>query len=111
MKLNLAEEFSPFPYGRDKTDGNFCGEIFRDEYLIPAFRKARDANEALEVSLEGVQAGPSFLEEAFGGMVRQLIRDSISFEDIQKTVILVGKSPDNVFIKKINQFMEAASKI
>ena len=71
MKITIAKDFSPVPSGRYRDDGPASGEGFREDYLIPAIEKARSKGERLEVvfdGLEGVSA--SFLEEAFGGLVR-----------------------------------------
>lgn len=65
--FDLAQQFSRYPFGRFTTHGPASGERFRDEVLVPALR----AGEAIEVSLDGAKGlGPSFLEEAFGGLVR-----------------------------------------
>jgi hypothetical protein len=67
MTISIANDFSDCPAGRFKTDGPFSGERFREEWLIPALKKA----EEVEVNLDGALGyGSSFLEEAFGGLVR-----------------------------------------
>lgn len=69
IMINIAREFSRFPAGRFFTDGPFSGEKFREEFLMPIVSKG----EAVEVDLDGVAGyGSSFLEEAFGGLVRKL---------------------------------------
>jgi hypothetical protein len=66
--LNIAKQFSRSPAGRYRTDGPFSGEAFREDLLLPALSQS----EALEVQLDGVLGfGSSFLEEAFGGLVRE----------------------------------------
>lgn len=65
--ISIAADFSPFPAGRYREDGPFPGEVFRDEKLIPALRD----NDEVIVNLDGTNGyGSSFLEEAFGGLVR-----------------------------------------
>lgn len=65
--ISLAVDFSPSPAGRYRDDGPFPGERFRDELLLPAIK----ASDLVVVDLEGTElAGSSFLEEAFGGLVR-----------------------------------------
>jgi len=64
--LTIAEDFSRFPAGRFKDDGAFSGERFRD-VLVERLRSA----EKLVIDLDGTMGyGSSFLEEAFGGLVR-----------------------------------------
>lgn len=66
--ISVAGEFSPSPAGRYMNDGPFPGELFRDRYLIPALKE----HEEVTVDLDGTSGfGSSFLEEAFGGLVRK----------------------------------------
>ena len=65
--IHLAQDFSRFPGGRYRTDGPHSGEEFREEHLEPALRH----HEHVSVVLDDVVGLPaSFLEEAFGGLVR-----------------------------------------
>ena len=65
--INIAKEFSPFPAGRFESDGPNSGELFREKILYPALQEA----ETLEIVLDGGEGyGSSFLDEAFGGLVR-----------------------------------------
>jgi len=66
--LNIAKQFSRSPAGRYLTDGPFSGQAFRENLLLPALRQS----ETVEVQLDGALGfGSSFLEEAFGGLVRE----------------------------------------
>ena len=68
----IAQEFSDYPAGRIDDDGDFNGTKFREEILVGALRKAIEAKTKLFVSLDGLKScGSSFLEEAFGGLVRK----------------------------------------
>ncbi len=65
--LNVAKDFARSPSGRYLTDGPNSGQRFRDELLYPALNTDR-----VEVILDGVLTlGSSFLDEAFGGLVRE----------------------------------------
>lgn len=67
--INIAKNFSKFPSGRYKSKGTTSGEEFRERFLAPAIQK----NNHFIVELDGtIGYGSSFLEEAFGGLVRQL---------------------------------------
>lgn len=73
MKINVRNDFSESPGGRYIYEGDYSGELFRDKILIPAYQKAENANEKLEINFDGCYGfGTSFLEEAFGGLVRKL---------------------------------------
>jgi hypothetical protein len=69
--LSIAKDFSPTPGGRYRRQGPNSGEQFREEVLIPKFEEAQRANKILVIDLDGgVGYASSFLEEAFGGLVR-----------------------------------------
>lgn len=66
-QINIARDFSVFPGGRTPDDGPNSGEEFREKHLIPALK----TKEKLQIELDGTRGyGSSFLEEAFGGLVR-----------------------------------------
>lgn len=65
--INVAKEFSKYPGGRYLADGDFSGERFREDWLMPALK----AYQQVTIQLDGTLGyGSSFLEEAFGGLVR-----------------------------------------
>ena len=73
ITVNVARDFSRFPSGRFKSKGKTSGEGFREEFLEPHLRKGAEVT----VELDGtIGYGSSFLEEAFGGLVRTLNLDS-----------------------------------
>lgn len=66
--ISIARDFSRTPAGRFKADGPKSGEAFREDLLYPALKEA----DSVEVDLDGALGyGSSFLEEAFGGLVRE----------------------------------------
>ena len=69
MKLiKISSDFSDTPLGRYPTDSDFSGERFREEFLVPPLKKG----EEVTVDIDGVEGyGSSFLDEAFGGLVRK----------------------------------------
>jgi len=77
MKIIKISEFSKYPGPRFKRLGPDSGEQFRDDVLIPAIREFGNVG----INLDNVFGfGSSFLEEAFGGLVRSNIeRSSIDF--------------------------------
>lgn len=82
--LSIAEEFWPFPAGRVEADGPYNGEKFRKEYLLPALRASEEAGAVLIVQLDGLKScGSSFLESAFGGLVRY---DGYTAKKLQKLI-------------------------
>lgn len=66
--IDLAKEFSRFPFGRYRKDGEKSSEAFRDDILIPNL----ESYDLVIVNLGGTNYyGSTFLEETFGGLVRK----------------------------------------
>ena len=66
--IDIAKDFSDTPLGRYPTDGPHSGERFREEFLYPALKK----NDSVSIVIDGTEGyGSSFLDEAFGGLVRK----------------------------------------
>ena len=77
-EIQLAKDFSPFPGGRHVVDGPFSGEQFRADLLAPALRR----HEVTTVKLDGALGYPSsFLEEAFGGLIRE---EALTLKDVKR---------------------------
>jgi STAS-like domain of unknown function (DUF4325) len=86
-QIIVAEQFSRRPVGRYLSDGNSSGEAFRLGHLLPAL--AEDA--PVVVILDGVAGYPSsFLEEAFGGLVRD---HGYTPSDLRSRLRLVANDP------------------
>ena len=67
----VASDFTRHPGGRYRDDGPFSGEEFRENILWPAIQTAQLTGERLIILLDGTDGyAASFLEEAFGGLVR-----------------------------------------
>lgn len=70
--LSIANSFTRTPGHRSRVDGNFSGEEFLEDVLLPAFKNARENEEKLYVDLDGTSGyATSFLEASFGGLARQ----------------------------------------
>lgn len=70
--IHVGNDFSRTPGGRHISDGPFSGEMFRNRLLVPALANARRSGVPAVVILDGTRGYlSSFLEEAFGGLVRE----------------------------------------
>ncbi|KQX35302.1 hypothetical protein ASD04_14770 [Devosia sp. Root436] len=86
----IADDFSRFPGGRYRADGDNSGEEFREDYLVHAIDAARTAGRPVTVVLDGVAGYPaSFLEEAFGGLVRE---GHFTKADLRKWLVIEASS-------------------
>lgn len=64
--IKLADH-TKFPSARHKIDGPNSGELFRDDYIVPAL----NAHYQVLIDLNDVAGYPSsWIEEVFGGLVR-----------------------------------------
>lgn len=83
ITINIANEYTKTPGGRFKSEGEFSGEDFRETILLPKYLEAVKLNQPLCINLDGGYGyGSSFLEEAFGGLVRRLNKVDINIIDI-----------------------------
>jgi len=66
VEIVVARDFSTHPLGRQKDIFPFSGERFREEFLEAPLKEGR----SVRVDLRGTRGlAPSFLEEAFGGLI------------------------------------------
>lgn len=104
MMVNIAEDFSKVPAGRyHPKDGNKTGERFRSEFL-EKFLLAND--EKIVVNLDGVVGYPSsFLEEAFGG----LVRIGFDYETLKARLLITATEPrKRRYVDQIWQYIQEA---
>jgi len=84
MVINIANEFSRVPAGRYLSDGPYSGEKFR-QMLLPLLRN----QDEIIVELDGTAGYPSsFLEEAFGGLVR---KEHFRADDLRRKLRIVAR--------------------
>jgi len=112
MTIDVAREFSPYPSGRVTKDGDYNGERFRKEVLIPAIKTAlntKGVTPSVIIDLDGVRAfGSSFLEEAFGGLARDpgiIFKDALTVLKIKCT-----KAHLKIYKDAINEYLDNADK-
>lgn len=61
--ISLIDDFTAAPGARYKWQGEYSGEEFRDDILLPPLKEG----ETVEVNLDGAYGLPSsFIDEAFG---------------------------------------------
>ena len=101
IEIRIAEDFSRVPAGRYRNDGPRSGEAFRQEHLALALREA----DKVIVYLDEVEGyGSSFLEEAFGGLVRV---EGFSGEELRRSLIL--KTDDDALKYEIREYINQPS--
>ena len=101
-QIDVAQDFSKYPAGRYRGDGDFSAENFRETFLLPALQNI--GYEKVVVKLDNVAGySSSFLEETFGGLVRS---NKITKEEILKKLSL--ESEDANLLSEIEQYIREA---
>ncbi|MCY9815177.1 STAS-like domain-containing protein [Aeromonas caviae] len=85
ITIDVGTKFSRSPLGRYYSDGNSNGTRFREEVLKPELIKS-DESITLDFSNVSIGVGSSFLEEAFGG----LVRDGFDADELKRRIKIVG---------------------
>lgn len=102
MKIyKIATEFTDAPGPRYKHEGPKSGQEFREDVLLRFLQGA----ESVLIDLDGVEGyGSSFLEEAFGGLVREhrIGRDTI----LQR--LKFKSDEDSAYIDQIQRYISDA---
>ena len=92
IEIKISKDFSFSPGPRYIDEGKNSGEKFRKEILYPKFKEAIEANKKITVDLDGTDGyGTSFLEEAFGGLIRN---NGLTFEEINNCLIIISEEED-----------------
>ena len=95
MRIKIAKDFTETPGGRDREQGPFSGEEFREDILEKNFIKAEQLDEKLFVDFDGAYGyPPSFLEESFG-----ILAEAYGRERVLKTLIFECKDEPNVLVR------------
>jgi len=97
--IDIGKDFSRYPAGRYLSDGPFSGELFRSNFLVPALEN----NEKIVVLLDDTAGyGSSFLEEAFGGLVR------LGYSEQKINSIITFQSEDPSLLEEIEEYIHDA---
>lgn len=99
ITISVAKDFSIYPAGRFLEDGLNSGERFRNDHLIPALQTGCD----VVVDLDGTRGfGSSWLEEVFGGLVREGMADTLAR--------LKVKAEDQSLVLEASEYMSSPCK-
>lgn len=102
ITVNVARDFTRFPSGRLKKNGDTSGEAFRERFLEKPLRN----HEKIIVELDGtIGYGSSFLEEAFGGAVRNT---RLAPEEVLRHLEL--RSSDRSLVEEVIDYIRDAGR-
>lgn len=97
--VDVGVDFTRFPAGRTLSDGPYCGAVFRDRFLRPRL----DKGESVMVKLDSALGyGSSFLEEAFGGLIR------LKYPKDKVLSLVKLETSDALLIEEIKGYIENA---
>lgn len=106
MERILVADFTKYPGGRYRKHGDGSGEEFRDTKLVPALTDHREVT----VVLDDVAGYPaSFLEEAFGGLIRE---KEFNLEQLKSSLHI--KADDDLYSVYVDlawEYIEDAAKL
>lgn len=87
--IDIGRDYARYLGPRLRRDGKHSGEAFREEVLEPAYRSSDKVVVGLD-SIAGYSA--SFIEEAFGGLVRQYgyepVKAKIQFDAVVRAYLV-----------------------
>lgn len=108
LTLTVSTDFSSTPGPRYKHEGKFSGEVFRRDFLEPKLKEAIEKQIKLFIDLDGTAGyGTSFLEEAFGGLIRV---NKYSYEEIRNHIELKSDEEDYLVDDIMGYLKDAANK-
>lgn len=99
--ISIAKDFAKSTGGRVPAEGPFSGQEFRDTILV---KELKAGNKKIIIDLDGTDGyGSSFLEEAFGGLVR------LGFDprELQEIFEFISKD-DPTYEEEIRQYINDA---
>lgn len=106
MIINVAKDFSTAPGPRYRSEGKFSGEEFRCDLLFPKLQKVLEDAGQLTVVLDGTAGyGTSFLEESFGGLIRE---NHLKLGQLKASLKLVSLEEPEL-LSEIDDYMKDAA--
>lgn len=98
--IDIGKDYCMTPAGRHRLDGEYSGQRFLEEYLLPLLRE----NQHLTIVLDSARGyGSSFLEEAFGGLIRH---GHYTESEVHSKITLVANKSSHIrFIGIINKYL------
>jgi hypothetical protein len=87
--IDIGVDFAKYLGARYRADGKSSGQEFREDLLEPAF----EANDLIVIGLDGIGGySASFMEEAFGGLVRKYgldaVNSKIRFDAVERAYLV-----------------------
>lgn len=106
--FDVGNQYNHRPMGRSPEDGRHNGERFRLEFLIK-FLNQLEQGQKIVLDFDNVSlAGSSFLEEAFGGLVRV---HNFTPQQLSESIVIKHEPELNeVFKDRIEKYIKEAGQ-
>lgn len=103
--FNVVKDFSRTPSARVAKEGKYPGTELRDK-ITPKIKAAIDKNVSFRIDLDGASGyGTSFLEEVFGGLIRE---EHIKLDDLKKC-LKIKSDEEPELIEEIWEYIKDAN--
>jgi len=104
--FKISTQFSKTPGSRFRYEGKFSGQELREDHIAPLLKEAIEKNTKIVIDLDGVAGyGTSFLEEAFGGLIRI---DNLPLQKLSQLLSFISKEQP-FLISTINSYLNEAA--
>ncbi|MCK9335076.1 MAG: STAS-like domain-containing protein [Candidatus Cloacimonetes bacterium] len=108
LEIKVASDFTLSPGPRYISEGLHSGEAFREEVLKHKIALAIKNNWKLVIDLDNTSGyGTSFLEEAFGGLIRH---NGFNISDILAHLEIISVEEDYL-VDDIKSYLEKAKPV
>jgi hypothetical protein len=105
--ISIAKDFTRTPGPRYREEGSFSGEEFRRTILVEKANLALTKGEVLFVDLDGTAGyGTSFLEESFGGLIRE---ENLKYADLIK-ILKIKSDEKPKYSREIDTYLKRADE-
>ncbi|SRR5258706_241743 len=108
IEIKIARDYTSTPGPRYIKEGDFSGEFFRQKILYPSFQRAISEGKKIVVVLDETAGyGTSFLEESFGGLIRE---EKMNYKSIIDNLKIISIEEDYL-IEDVFHYIEDAEKV
>ena len=108
--ISIAADFSLNPFGRTREQGHRSGEVFREDLLIPAIKKAYLKRKTLVLNFDNLcSVSHSFLDEVFSNLSSN---PNLSLSEVSCLKLDAKTPPGEIYVKiaKKSLFGEVCTK-
>ena len=105
INISISKDYTITPGPRYEKEGKFSGELFRKNVLADKIRRAIQNNEIVQINLDGTAGyGTSFLEEIFGGLIRE---NGFKYENLKKVLKIISSEEPYLLEDIENDLLDA----